>query len=79
VPWWTAPVILEALIPGSMQSHASTAGVPQGPVVKVNAALLTASVFAVLVRPDPVWMEDEGSGGWLAEHVFLYPAAQFCR
>src|SRR6266571_5737221 len=27
---WTAPVILEALIPGSMQSHASTAEVPRG-------------------------------------------------
>src|SRR6266567_9310885 len=25
---WTAPVILEALIPGRMQSHASTAEVP---------------------------------------------------
>ena len=31
VPWWTAPVILDALIPGSMQSHASTAGVPKAP------------------------------------------------
>jgi hypothetical protein len=27
---WTAPVILEALIPGRMQSHASTAEVPRG-------------------------------------------------
>jgi hypothetical protein len=26
---WTAPVILEALIPGRMQSHASTAEVPR--------------------------------------------------
>jgi hypothetical protein len=27
---WTAPVILEALIPGRMQSHAGTAEVPRG-------------------------------------------------
>src|SRR6266702_5378284 len=27
---WTAPVILEALIPGRMQSHVSTAEVPRG-------------------------------------------------
>jgi hypothetical protein len=27
---WIAPVILEALIPGRMQSHASTAEVPRG-------------------------------------------------
>jgi putative transposase len=28
--YWTAPVILEALIPGRMQSHACTAEVPRG-------------------------------------------------
>jgi hypothetical protein len=27
---WTAPVILEALIPGRMQSHACTAEIPRG-------------------------------------------------
>jgi hypothetical protein len=34
---WAAPVILEALIPGRMQSHASTAEIPEVPRGAVRA------------------------------------------
>jgi hypothetical protein len=78
VTLWTAPGILEALIPGRMQSHACTAEVPQGRVVKAEAAVSSGSCSAGLVRPDPVRVESEGCRGCPAEHAFFHPAAQFC-
>ena len=50
---WTAPVILEALIPGRIQSHVSTAEVPQGPVVKAETAVSNGSGVVGQARSIP--------------------------